>query len=106
MAPALGPLFTPQTLAAIHIPVAIVAGAADALVPVASSARYFAAHIPHAELKIFPAPVGHYVFVGDCLAAARKALPRICNDVPGADRAVTLSETISLAKKFFAAHLQ
>jgi predicted dienelactone hydrolase len=106
MAPALGPAFIPQTLAAIHIPVAIVAGAADAVAPVASGARYFATHIPHAELKIFPAPVGHFVFVGDCLAAGRKALPRICNDVTGVDRAAILSETVGLAEKFFATHLQ
>jgi predicted dienelactone hydrolase len=106
MAPALGPLFTPETLAKIDIPVMIVAGASDALVPIANSARYFAAHIPHAELTILPAPVGHYVFMGNCLAAGRKALPRICTDAPGVDRATILTETASQAEKFFAAHLQ
>jgi predicted dienelactone hydrolase len=106
MAPALGPLFTPEALAAIHIPVAIVAGASDAIVPIASSARYFAAHIPHAELTILPAPAGHYVFIGNCLARGRKVLPLGCIDAPGVDRASVLNETASLAEKFFAAHLQ
>lgn len=101
MAPALGPLFTPQTLAKIEIPVAIVAGAADDIVPVASGARYFAAHIPQAELTILPAPAGHYVFVGNCLAAGRAALPRACSDAPGVDRPAILAQTARLAAAFF-----
>lgn len=105
MAPALGPLFAPQTLAQIDIPVAIVAGAGDDIVPVASSARYFAAHIPHAGLTILPAPDGHYVFIGNCLTAGRAALARICDDPPGVDRPAVLAETARLAVAFFAGAL-
>lgn len=105
MAPALGPVFTPESLENIEIPVAIIAGAGDEIVPIASSARYLAAHIPHAELTILPAPVGHYVFTGICLPAGRAALPRVCNDAPGVDRAAILAKTADLAKAFFARQL-
>jgi predicted dienelactone hydrolase len=101
MAPALGPAFLPDSLAQIDIPVAIVAGAADKIVPIRSSAQFLAATIPHAELTILPAPVGHYVFIGICLKAGRETLPAACNDAPGVDRATILAETARLAEQFF-----
>jgi predicted dienelactone hydrolase len=106
MAPALGPAFLPESLERIDIPVAIVAGAADAIVPVGSGARFYAAHIPHAELTIFPGDVGHYVFLADCTEAGRTTPPAPCNDAPGVDRAAIHSETVRLAETFFARHLQ
>jgi len=60
--------------------VAIVAGAADAIVPVGSSARFYAAYIPHAEVTIFPGDIGHYVFLADCTEAGRATLPALCID--------------------------
>jgi predicted dienelactone hydrolase len=105
MAPALGPAFLPDSLAHIDIPVDIVAGAADEIVPVRSSAQFLAATIPHTELTILPAPVGHYVFIGACLKAGRETLTRACNDAAGVDRDAILAETARLAEKFFAAHL-
>jgi predicted dienelactone hydrolase len=83
MAPALGPACLPESFERIDIPVAIVADAADAIVPVGSSARSCAARISHAELTIFPGDVGHYVFMPSCTAAGRATLPRLCNDAPG-----------------------
>ena len=65
---------------------AIVAGAADAIVPVGSSARFYAAYIPHAEVTIFPGDVGHYVFLADCTEAGRATLPGLCINAPGVDR--------------------
>ncbi|MGH7063789.1 MAG: alpha/beta hydrolase family protein, partial [Stellaceae bacterium] len=50
MAPALGPAFTPQSLAGIAMPMAIAAGAGDEVVPIGSGARALAARIPKAEL--------------------------------------------------------
>ncbi|HEY2540875.1 MAG TPA: alpha/beta hydrolase [Stellaceae bacterium] len=102
MAPALGPVFLPDSLAHIVIPVAIVAGASDEIVPIGSSAQFLAAMIPHAELTILPGAVGHYVFVGICLEAGRAILPsRLCNDVPEVDRAAIEAETAALAVRFF-----
>jgi predicted dienelactone hydrolase len=101
MAPALGPAFLPESLAHIGIPVAIVAGAGDDVVPV-GSVEALAAAIPRAELTKFPAPTGHYVFVGLCLDAARTALPPwLCNDPPGVDRATVEAKTAGLAQAFF-----
>ena len=61
---------------------AIVAGAADAIVPVGSSARFYAAYIPHAEVTIFPGDVGHYVFLADCTEAGRATLPALVSTRP------------------------
>lgn len=106
MAPGLAVAFLPDSLAHIGIPVAIVAGAADDVVPVKSNAEFFAATIPHAELTILPAPIGHMVFAGLCLEAGRTALPRVCNDPPGVDRAAIEAETARRAEAFFARALR
>ncbi len=105
MAPALGPAFAPASLKTIAIPVAIVAGAQDSIVPVEANAKYDAAQIPHAALTIFPGDVDHYVFVDECTAEGRSTLPQICIDRPGVDRAAIHDATIDLAAKFFAGHL-
>jgi len=105
MAPALGPAFLTDSLAHIDIPVALVTGAGDEVVPVAS-VQAVASEIPNAELTVLPAPVGHYVFIGLCLDAARTAFPLGCNDPPGVDRAAVLAETAEIAQAFFARRLR
>ena len=106
MAPALGPAFTPQGLAAIAVPMAIVAGAGDEVVPIGSSARALAAHIPKAELTILPGEAGHYVFAPVCTNAGRAALPAICDDRPGVDRAAIHRQVVQLIEAFFARQLK
>jgi predicted dienelactone hydrolase len=106
MAPPLAPAFTPGSLAAIRIPVAIVAGEGDPIVPVGENARRYAAAIPHAELTIFPGAVGHYTFLDLCTPAGREARPAFCVDAPGVDRAAIHQATIGLASKFFDAELR
>lgn len=101
MAPALGPVYTPESLAAIAIPVAIVAGAGDPIVPVAENARRYAGAIPHAELTVFPGAVGHYTFLDLCTPEGRKALPSLCTDAPGVDRAAIHRATVERAVTFF-----
>ena len=101
MAPGLAGAFLPDSLAHIEIPVAIVAGAADEVVPVKSNAEFFAAKIPHAQLTILPAPTSHMVFTGLCLKVGREALSRVCNDPPGVDRAAVEAKTADLAQAFF-----
>ncbi|MDP8982949.1 MAG: SgcJ/EcaC family oxidoreductase [Acidobacteriota bacterium] len=104
MAPALGPAFPADGLAGISIPVAIVAGAADENVPIASSAKYFADHIPNAELTLFErAP--HYVFLGACTDQGRKIRPVLCSDPPGINRESLHRETAAMATHFFDDHL-
>src|SRR5579871_1602146 len=106
MAPALGPAVTADSLRAIGIPVAIVAGEGDQVVGTKTSAGYYAAHIPHADLTVLRGPVGHYVFVDVCTAAGRQAAPSTCVDAPEVDRAASHRKTLALALAFFAENLR
>ncbi len=105
MAPGLAPLFTPESLGEISIPVAIVAGSADEIVPPASNAEALAKAIPHATLKLFP-HAGHYVFFGTCTAVGRVVLRVSCGNPDGTDRDAVHAETIRLALDFFTANLR
>jgi predicted dienelactone hydrolase len=107
IAPALGPAFRAESLARIAVPVEIVAGAADDSVPPASSAAYFARHIPRAKLTILPGNVGHYVFLDVCTEHGRKVVqPFLCTDGAGVDRQAVHDKTAAMAARFFAAQLK
>src|SRR5262249_117572 len=106
MAPALGPAFRPESLSKISIPVEIVAGASDSNVPIESSARYFAAHIPGAKLTIFPGGVGHYDFLDSCTEQGRKVRPDLCAEGQNVDRDAVHERTVQLALTFFPAILK
>ena len=101
MAPALGPAFPAAGLKKISIPVEIVAGESDHNVPIASSAKYFAANIPGAKLHIFPGGVAHYDFLDSCTDAGRKTTPILCSDPKGVDRDAIHAKTAQLALDFF-----
>ena len=105
MAPSLGPAVTADSLGKIKIPTVIVAGEADSVVPVDANAKYYAGKIPHAELTIFPGGVDHYTFLDVCTAEGRSALPALCVDRPGVDRAAIHDAVANLAAKFFGVHL-
>jgi predicted dienelactone hydrolase len=111
MAPGLGPIFTPESLGKISIPVAIVAGGADEVIPPASSAEALAEMIPRATLKLFP-HAGHFVFLDTCTAVGRmffrvRAPSRSdpCSDPDGTHRDSVHAETIRFALDFFNANL-
>lgn len=105
MAPGLGPVFTPESLGKILIPVAIVAGSADEIIPPAAAAEALAKAIPHATLKLFQ-HAGHFVFVGACTVVGRAVFRVQCSDPDGADRDAVHAETIRLALDFFTANLR
>jgi predicted dienelactone hydrolase len=105
MAPGLGPVFTPESLAKISIPVAIVTGSADEVVPPASSAEALGNTIPHTALKSFP-HAGHFVFFGTCTAVGRLFIRAGCHDPDGADRDAVHADTIRLALDFFTENLR
>ena len=105
MAPGLGPAFIPESLGKIPIPVAIVTGSADEIVPPASGAEALGKAIPHATLKLFP-HAGHFVFVATCTAVGRVFIRAVCRDPDGIDRDAVHAETIRLALEFFAANLR
>ena len=105
MAPALGPAFRAANLAKISFPAEIVAGEADTNVPVASSAKYFAANIRGSKPVIYPGAVGHFVFLDSCPEFGRKNRPMLCVDAAGVDREVIHAKTADLAVEFFNANL-
>jgi predicted dienelactone hydrolase len=61
MAPGPGPVFTPESLGKISIPIAIVTGSVDEIALPTSGAEALVKAVPHATLKLFP-QAGHYVF--------------------------------------------
>lgn len=101
MAPALGPAFPASGLKKISIPVEIVAGESDQNIPIASSAKYFAAEIPGAHLHIFAGNVGHYAFLDSCTDAGRENAGVVCVDGKGVDRDLVHRETAKMATEFF-----
>ena len=105
MAPALGPAFDPDSLAKISIPVQIVAGSADEVVPLESSAKFFAAHIPGAQLTIIQ-EVGHYTFLATCAELGRRTQPKLCLDRAGILRDEIHTQTANLAFHFFETNLK
>ncbi|HZT02859.1 MAG TPA: hypothetical protein VFA39_11395 [Steroidobacteraceae bacterium] len=104
IAPALGTVLVPDSLARISIPVQIVAGSADAIAPVTVNAKYIAAHVPGSRLVIFPG-AGHYAFFASCTAQGKKAEPEICVDRAGIDRDQLHVRTAALASAFFSRYL-
>ena len=105
IAPALGPAFAPDSLEKISIPVAIAAGAEDKVVPIDTSARFFAAHIHGAKLTLFNG-VGHYTFLCACAELGRRTRPDICNDSAGVLRDDIHRQAADLAVAFFSANLK
>lgn len=101
IAPALGPAFIPDSLRRLAIPVAIVAGIEDRIVPIASNAQRLAKLIPRASLMLLPDGVGHYTFLAICTEAGRRMQPTLCTDASGIDRDRIHQRTIDGAIQFF-----
>jgi predicted dienelactone hydrolase len=104
MAPGLGgenSYFKPAGLAAITIPVYIIAGAADEIVPIKSNAEFFATHINNAQLTILPGNVSHWVFMNRGTELGKKLLPHLTIDDASIDRAAIHKQVGNLAVQFF-----
>ena len=99
IAPALGPAFVSESLSALDIPVQILAGQDDEIVPLATNARFFARAIPRATLELLPG--GHYTFLATCTDTGRLAQPVLCTDPAHVDREVTHRRASELAARFF-----
>lgn len=105
IAPAIGPAFDPASLAKISIPTQIVAGSDDKIVPIESSAKFFASHIRGARLTILQ-DVGHYTFLATCAQLGRTRRPDLCLDNAGILRDDIHAQTANLASDFFQANLK
>jgi predicted dienelactone hydrolase len=105
MAPGPAPVFAPESLGKLSIPVAIVTGSADEITPPASGAEALSQAIPQATLTLFP-HAGHFVFFNSCTAVGRVFMRAVCCDPDGTDREAVHTETIRLALDFFSANLR
>jgi predicted dienelactone hydrolase len=100
IAPAIGPTLTPASLKRIAVPVAIVAGTDDLLVPPRSNAELLARLTPRASLTLLHS-VGHYTFLATCTEEGRRVQQQLCADVAGVDREEVHRRTVENAVQFF-----
>ncbi|HEY3930295.1 MAG TPA: hypothetical protein VGL89_18125 [Candidatus Koribacter sp.] len=101
IAPALAIAFAQPSLQAIHIPVDIVAGDGDTIVPPPANAEYFAKNIPGSKLTILPGGVGHYTFLDVGTDLGKKNRPLLFVDNPGVDRQSVHKQVAELSADFF-----
>lgn len=101
IAPAVARGVTTSSLQKITIPVSIVVGAADPIVPPAENAEVYAHNIPGAQLTILPGGVGHYTFLDVGTDAGKKKLPLFFVDTPGVDREAVHQQVAGMAADFF-----
>lgn len=105
LAPVIGPVATPHSLAAVRVPVALVAGGADDQATPAQQVRPYAQGIPGAALDVLPAAT-HYAFLASCTGWGRWWAPAaICTDPAGLDRAALHADVARRALAFFGQHL-
>ena len=98
--------FIPGSLRRLAIPVAIVAGIDDRIVPIRSNAQLLAKLIPRASLMLWPGGVEHYTFLATCMEAGRRMQPTLCTDAQGVDREQIHQRTVHNAVQFFDRTLQ
>jgi len=101
MAPGIVQALPPEALARMKVPVAIILGDADPVVPPDTNGLVAAKAIPHAELKVLPG-VGHYDFLSTCTAAGMASVPICTAKVP---QDPTHQAAIDMALAFFATAL-
>lgn len=106
LAPALGEAFTSDGLAAVDIPVMIIAGESDTNTPPVVNAQRYATLIKDADLTLLEGPVGHYVFLAECTEAGCQLMPELCLDAPEVDRKAIQHQASALALSFFDRHLR
>ena len=69
IAPAIVQALTPESLSRLRLPVGVVLGDSDGVIPAHSNGSVVARTVPGAELKVLPG-VGHYDFISICSPAA------------------------------------
>lgn len=96
-----GEAFTADSLHAIRIPVDIVAGNADPILPIGDNADWVRAHVRNAQETILPGGVAHYTFLDTCTAAGKSAVGVYCADAAGVDRDAVHAQVAGMAVTFF-----
>ncbi|MGM9483207.1 alpha/beta hydrolase family protein [Roseateles sp. NT4] len=104
LAPALAQAIVPDSLARIGVPVLLMAGDADAVVPTPSNAAWLQPQIQGSRLQVLPG-VGHYDFLSLCTPAGRGMLPLLCAE-PGPARRAVHDQTVEAVLGFLARTLR
>ena len=100
IAPAIAQSFVPESLAEIQVPVAMIVGSADTLAPPRTNAQYLAQRVRGAAVTVVR-DAGHYTFLEVCTAGGLQAMPHLCTDRPGVNRARVHQQALDLAIRFF-----
>jgi predicted dienelactone hydrolase len=96
-----GEALTQDSLHAIRIPVAIVAGNADPILSPRDNADWIRSNIRGAQETLLPGGVAHYTFLDTCTAAGKSTLGVYCADAPGVDRNAVHAQVAAIAVTFF-----
>jgi predicted dienelactone hydrolase len=100
IAPGLGQAFNAKSFTSVAIPIELLAGDKDVIVPMPTNAAYIAALLPRAKLILLPG-AGHYTFLPLCAPAMADSMPLLCRDAPGTDRVAIHAMAIEAARAFF-----
>ena len=96
-----GEAFTQDSLHAIRIPVYLVAGKDDPILPPRDNADWIRSNIRSAQETVLPGGVAHYTFLDTCTAAGKSTLGVYCADAPGVDRDAVHAQVAATAVTFF-----
>ena len=106
MAPAVGQGFAQEDLASVSVPVSIVAGLHDEVLPFQLNAQRYAQFIAGSHLTALESG-GHYVFMPLCNPRGFQYAREVCADIaPSVDRKAIHERVEQLALKFFDEHLR
>jgi predicted dienelactone hydrolase len=105
IAPPVGVTIALDSLHSIRVPVEIVAGAADPILPPKDNADLARAHIRGAKETVLPNVV-HYTFLDTCTAEGKKKLGVLCEDPAGVDREAVHTQVDEMAVGFFERQLR
>ena len=93
--------FTPDSLAAISLPIHIMVGKGDVDAPYDECALWLQQHNPSFEVSLLGDEIGHYVFLPEATETGRAQLPDICCDPPGVDRRTVHRDAAATAERLF-----
>ena len=106
MAPAVGQGFAQEDLASVSVPVSIVAGLHDEVLPFQLNAQRYAQFIAGSHLTALESG-GHYVFMPLCNSRGFQYAREVCADIaPSVDRKGIHERVQEMALKFFDEHLR
>ncbi len=100
IAPAVLQIFTPESLAAIKLPVSITVGSQDKTTPANTNAKWLHEKISGSLYKEIH-NAGHYTFLAECGTGGKKILPHLCDDHQSIDRGSIHQQVSSDAVTFF-----